>query len=388
MEVRKATRQDLKRHNRLSLLRAVYYKLADNRAALAVATGLTKPTVSELAAELIEEGYLIEGGTGGSTELGGKPPRLLAFVPDARQVIGVSVDGVEVRALLINLAGQVAAEHLTPLDGKTGEDALRILLESINALVAQLDAPLLAVSVGVPGVIDAGEGVVRRSAVMGWYDLPLAQRLAEQYDCPAYVANNTQLAALAQVAGDGDSAQADHNRVTLLVNGTVEVGVTVRGAAYHHGGDIGGLRVAPRPDADPVPLNEVLGWQAVQRRAHALREMHPGSRLPESGLTYLHIRHAAALGDPAAGVLLEELASVLATAVVWSMALLQPQTVVLAGQVADLGDLLLDRLRFHAAERLSIDEVAAVQLALAGGLNLSARGAAVLAVHSELDILS
>jgi len=387
MEVRKATRQDLKRHNRLSLLRAVYYGLADNRAALAVATGLTKPTVSELAAELIAEGFLVEGGIGGSTEMGGKPPRLLNFVSDARQVIGVSVDGLEVRAILVNLKGQSVAEHTAPLDGKTGAEAVTILIETINGLVAQLDAPLLAVSVGVPGVVDSEAGIVKRSPLLAWYDLALADTLFAQYDCPAYIANNTELAALGQVARGNADTREDHNRVTLLINGTVEVGVTVQGAVYHRGGDIGAMRYLPHGRTDAIPLADVLGWRAVEYRAQELRRDYPNTRLPATGLTYLHIRHAAGLKDPAAELLLDELAAVLSIAVVWSIALLRPHTIVLAGQVADLGDLLIARLRYHAAERLSIDDIAAVHFTLASGLNLSARGAVVMAVHNELEIL-
>jgi predicted NBD/HSP70 family sugar kinase len=384
MEVRKATRQDLKRHNRLSVLRAVYYGLADNRAALAVVTGLTKPTISELVAQLIADGYLAEVGTGESTEVGGKPPRLLSFVPDARQVIGVSVDGINVRAVLLNLAGQTGAAHITPLDGATGETALSLMIESINALVAQLDAPLLALGIGIPGGVDGESGMVIHSAVMGWHGLPLAQQLSERYGCPCVIANNTELAALAQVTGGpDDSTREADNRVTLLVHHTVEIGVTVRGATYHHGRDVGALRSS----ADSLPWSQLLGWTAVQARAAALCQTHPPSMLPApEDLSYLHIRYAAALGDTAALALLDELADTLTTAVVWSLALLHPQTVVIAGPIADLGNLLTDRLRENTAERLSADD-AAVRFTLANDTKLSARGAAVLAAHHELDIL-
>ncbi|MCU0476648.1 MAG: ROK family protein [Anaerolineae bacterium] len=388
MDIRKATRQDLKRHNRLSLLRSVYYGIADNRAALSVVTGLTKPTVSELTAELIEEGYLAEVGTGGSTEAGGKPPRLLSFIPDARQVIGISVDGVQARAMLVNLAGEVAVEHHTALDGMTGTHALDRLIESINALVAQLDAPLLGLGVGVPGLIEREHGRVRRSSVMGWYDVPLAHLLKERFECACVVSNNTELAALAQVAGNANRDHTeDSNRVTLLINGAVEVGVTVRGAEYHHGGDIGQVRALSRSGSGTATLAEVLGWPAIVRRVAQLRAQYPSTRLPADGLKMLHIRYAAALGDPAGVLLLDELAEALASAVVWSIALLNPSTIVLAGKIADLGEPLLDRLRYHAAQRLSVEDVALVRFACAQGASLSARGASVLAAYTELGIL-
>ena len=70
MKPLKATREQIRQHNRQLLLRAVYTGLADNRAALAVETGLAKPTVSDLIGELIAEGLLVESGRGESS--GGK----------------------------------------------------------------------------------------------------------------------------------------------------------------------------------------------------------------------------------------------------------------------------------------------------------------------------
>jgi DNA-binding IclR family transcriptional regulator len=69
--VKKATHEQLKRHNRQLLLRTVYWEGISNRAALAQATGLAKPTVSDLISELIEDGLLVEGGHGESTDSGG-----------------------------------------------------------------------------------------------------------------------------------------------------------------------------------------------------------------------------------------------------------------------------------------------------------------------------
>ncbi len=45
------------------------------------------------------------------------------------------------------------------LETAQGEDAAEILTDVINGLVAQLDAPLLCIGVGVPGVVDVSSGV-------------------------------------------------------------------------------------------------------------------------------------------------------------------------------------------------------------------------------------
>src|SRR5690606_9521223 len=113
----KATHEQLREHNLHLLLRAVYSGVANNRAALAQHTGLAKPTVSELVSELIRLGLLAEGGHGQSGESGGKRPRLLEFVPTARQVIGVSVDSYQVSGVLANLDGALVARHVADLEG-------------------------------------------------------------------------------------------------------------------------------------------------------------------------------------------------------------------------------------------------------------------------------
>ena len=81
-----------------------------------------------------------------------------------------------------------------------GDEALVLLTEVINGLIAQLDAPLLCIGVGVPGVVDNEAGIVRQSEYLGWYDLPLVEILSDHYDVPIYIGNNSELTAIAQFA--------------------------------------------------------------------------------------------------------------------------------------------------------------------------------------------
>src|SRR5262245_47519427 len=111
----KATRKQIKHHNRRLVLRGVYENKADNRAALAQVTGLTKPTVSNIINDLLYHGFVEETGRGESTSSGGKRPTLLSFVPTARQVIGVSLTSTEVVGCLSNLNGAFIARHIVPV---------------------------------------------------------------------------------------------------------------------------------------------------------------------------------------------------------------------------------------------------------------------------------
>ena len=389
MNSRKATRTQVRRHNRLLILRAIYAGEADNRAALAGVTGLAKPTVSELVTELIDQGLVEEGGPGESSEAGGKRPTLLRFVPEARQVIGVSVDAHAVHAVLANLDGTVVAEHEALLDGCLGEDAYDVLVSAINGMIAQLDAPLLCIGVGVQGFVDSEAGLVVRSSTLGWRRLPLVERLNVRYQKPAYLANNTELTALAQrTLGDLPDG-AIETLVTVRVDETVEVGMTLRGGEVHHGGEIGGLLVSePGPDGQFTrgSIGQRLNWSTIAARAAALKAGYPDSLLTDDGLTFMHIRYALAQGDPVAALLYDEVAAVLADIMAWTVALLNPDQVVLAGGIADLGAPLLERVAAETQNLLSA-ELLYAQFSLAEGENLSALGAAAEAIQAELGIL-
>lgn len=386
MKSLKATREQLRRHNRQLLLRAVYTGLADNRAALAQETGLAKPTVSDLIGELIEEGLLVEGGRGVSTDSGGKRPTLIKFVPEARQVIGVSLDNGRAFGVLSNLAGQIAAQHYAELDGAQGDEAGAILTDVINGLIAQLDAPLLCIGIGVPGVVDTLNGTVLESPPLGWTNRHLADWLAGQYSVPAHTGNSAELTALAQYAFGLNGDTATRNLVTVLITGSVEVGITLDGTAYHQGGDISGMHAAHL--AVPRRLDALLGWPAVQRRAAELRRDYPGTQLPETGLTYVHVHYCAANGDPAARQLCDELSTHLAQIMGWVVGLLRPDHISLAGPIVNLGEQFLENVIRKTEAMLWPEVVQPIAFSLAYSGNLSAIGAAALALHRELDILS
>lgn len=375
----KATKRQVRQHNRQLVLRLVYGGVAVNRAALAAETDLTKPAISDLVNDLLDEGYLVEGGLGQSAEAGGKRPRLLEFVPAARQVIGMSIAERELLGVLTNLDGSIIAEHSAPIP-REDEAALPLLLEAINGLVAQLSAPLLSIGIGIAGVVDSA-GEIRYTPGRVWRDLPLRSHLEAHYRVPVYCSNSTELAARAQVAFGG--IPESDTLLTVLVNGTVGVGAVAAHAIYHLGSDIGYLI----PDRDPSSLQQRLAWETVQARAADLARHYDSPSLLAQDLSYLHIAHAAAQQDPAARQLCQELAATLAEVVAWGAALLRPQHVVLAGDIADLGQAFLNEVVAAVRQRILPKLVEDISFALDNTPNLVALGAAAKSVQAELGLV-
>jgi predicted NBD/HSP70 family sugar kinase len=391
MKPAKATSGQVKRHNRQMLLRAVYEGSAGNRAALAHETGLTKPAVSDLIGELIDDGLLVEEGFGESTDSGGKRPRLLKFVANARQVIGVSISEDYILGVLTNLDGRIIAEHYCELVHTQKDEVFSTLVEVINGLVAQLTAPLMCLGVGVAAVVDADAGRVRYAAHFGWHDVPLATKLTKHYNVPAYISNSTELAALAQSAfGNIKNAES---LATVLVGDSVGVGLMMANSTFYTGSDIGYLilnghtSAANSHSAIEGPLEKFVGWSDVKRRALDLAQRHHSRELEANNLTYLHIRHALHHADPAAMALQDELTGYLAQIFAWIIALLRPHHISLAGSIADLGEEFLQQVVDKTQQLVLPELVEATLFSVDNSTNLVAIGAAAKSVQHELGLV-
>ncbi|HLY28309.1 MAG TPA: ROK family transcriptional regulator [Aggregatilineales bacterium] len=392
MTSRKATHGFIRRENRRLLLRTVYSRIANSRVELANETGLAKPTVSDLISELIDEGYLVETGFGQSTDEGGKRPRLLEFVPNARHVIGLSLTAERVLGVLCDLNGDVRVHHFRDLGGISGNAVVDVLSEVINGLLAQSNAPLLCIGVGVPGTVDSQSGLVQYAPYLGWENLPLADRLSKHYEVPVYVANSTELAAMAHFAfGDLSGANGVNNLVTILVNENVGVGMVLNGAAYHSGGEIGRLHIPLPSNTDgngsSGNLESRLGWQNVRQRAQPLERRYVDGSLPGDKLNYLHIREAVADQEPLAIALQDDLAECLAQVFAWVLTLLRPDHIALAGGIADLGEPLLNIAVEKARQLVWADAIDAVTFSLDNASNLIAIGAVAETLQKELGLI-
>ena len=376
----KATRKHIKRHNRQLVMRAIYEARADNRAALAQETGLTKPTVSNIVNDLLHHGFVEEVGRGESTASGGKRPTLLSFIPTARQVIGLSLSSTEVVGCLSNLDGAFVARHSVAV---TENISLMLALDyTIKALMAQSDAKILCISVGVPGIVDEETGMIVSSPALNWHNIKLVEKLRFEYGQTVYVGNNTEFATRTQMVygSKGDS----HNLVTLFIGDTIEVGSKFGTDYYQHGGDISILPLADYPNKAAF-----LCWGNIKTRVQTLIEAYPDSLLANgTSPLFLDIRRACLLDDAAARIIQEEIAATLAQVYAWIIALMRPDEIVLAGVMSLMGQSLIDKTCTKLLTLLPESAVSATRLSLAElSQHLELRGAVAHALNQELGIV-
>jgi predicted NBD/HSP70 family sugar kinase/biotin operon repressor len=192
-------------HNRSLVLQTLYRAGQQSRADIARETGLTRVTVSDLVAELIAEGLVIETGQREDARPG-KPATLLDLDRNAFQIIGIDLSEYAIfRGAVLDLDGQILHRAELPLAGATGPDATALVIRLAESLVAKATLPILGLGVGSPGVVDLA-GVVLSAPNLGWVGEDLQGTLSARFGLPVVVANDANAAALAEHSfGDADS---------------------------------------------------------------------------------------------------------------------------------------------------------------------------------------
>jgi predicted NBD/HSP70 family sugar kinase len=253
-------------HNRSLVLQTLYRAGQVSRADLARETGLTRVTISDLVAGLIAEGLVIELGQRDDVRPG-KPAVLLDMDRGATQIIGVDLSEHSVfRGAVMDIDGRILAGSEIALSGSTGAEATAKVITLVDRLVAQTTAPILGIGIGSPGIVDAA-GTVMAAPNLGWKDEPLQRLVAEHTALPVFVANDANVAVLAEHGFGG--AHGDMMLVKLghgVGSGLLVAGALVLGSRFA-AGEIGQVMVGTDDGADtPYDREKCLeAWLAVPR---------------------------------------------------------------------------------------------------------------------------
>ncbi len=190
-------------------------------------------------------------------------------------VLAIDIGGTNVKAGLVDRAGNVSHSIHTPSHAAKGRDALLgVLHRVVHEQAAR--GRVVAVGCGSPGSVDHHTGAIvyMQAHIPAWTGTPLGAHLQEWAGVPATVDNDVNLIALGehwQGAGRGARCQVSLALGTGLGGGVVDEGRLLRGARGH-AGEFGHIIV--RPGGEPCTCGnfgcaEVYAAPgAMARRAH------------------------------------------------------------------------------------------------------------------------
>ncbi len=389
----KATHQDTREHNVRLVMRALAGLGPISRADIARRTDLTRTTVSDVVNQLAAAGLVQEIGRGPSS--GGKAPILLQIPRDARQLIGIHVGEGQVRGAIINLAGEISHREQLTLEGRDGDDALHRLEELLDRLLVVTAQPPLGVGIGTSGLVDTSAGTVRWAVHLDWRDLHLAARLRSRTGLPVYVANDSQVAALAEWTFGGHAPA--RGMIVIKVGNGIGAGIIIDDRLYQGdssgAGEIGHVSVV----ANDVRcrcgrtgcLETVASLRAVDGRIQAVAhgpDERPEPTSNDPGALERSL-DAYLTGDEQVRGIVIDAGRALGRMVGYLVGALDIHDIVLIGSMTAFGEPWLDAVRAEAQGSALPLLVDATRIGLGRlGSDIVELGAAALLMTAELGL--
>ena len=233
--MKKATHQQTKQHNRDLVMRTIFAQDSISRADIARATNLTRTTVSNVVAVLLNEGLVEEVGFGSSQ--GGKSPILLSIAADSRLLVGLNLGQDKFIGAVVNLRGEIKDIVEVPVENNNGEQALQLVYQILDQLIKKRKKSIVGIGIGAPGLINTREGIVLNSVNLDWQDLPLAQLIQKRYGLHVSVLNDSQATAIGEYVYGGNHKEFT-NMIVVNVKHGIGAGILISGRLFQ--GDGGG----------------------------------------------------------------------------------------------------------------------------------------------------
>lgn len=341
----------LRQANARVLLRLIREHNPCSKAELVRLSGLSAPTVSNGVAHLASLGLIEHLGEGESS--GGRPPEMLRFHAGHGYVAGVDIGGTRLRMVLADLNGRIVTQwaHQFTEQERTPRAVCELIHEGLRCTCQEIGSSLrkvLHVTAGAPGITNVDTGVVISAPnLTDWNNVPLRAMLEERLGLPAFVENDTNLAAVGEHWRG--SAKGVGNFVFIAMGTGVGAGIFLLDR-LHHGanwsaGEIGYMSVEGKPrEALRIrsvgQLERTIGGVAIEKEWQRL--LAKRGRSGDAALRKLRtseIFDLAGEGDRLAREVVLYTAGILAHGISELSLVLDPEVVILGGGVGSHAEL-------------------------------------------------
>lgn len=194
---------------------------ATTRSRLADQTGLSAATVTQITANLIASGRVREADS--IRALRGRPAHLLELDPTRVRVIGIDVSDHQLSAVALDLTGAIVLRETRSRGGDDTASAVDDIAAVVHDIQAELtDHEVVGLGLAVSGTVDAGQGMIVHSGLLGWDDVPLALLVEDRVELPTRLARYVDCLAWAITLFGDTAAQR-----LVIVNVAPSIGVSL-----------------------------------------------------------------------------------------------------------------------------------------------------------------
>ena len=383
----------LRQSNRLRVIETLYNQPGTSRAELARTTGLSRATVSMLVEEL-EEANIVEEHDAGEDirpRNTGRPPIPLSLVPSAAFAVGLDVGRQHIRVAVCDLSGRPVLDEWSPaeVDHAPMESldlAYDLVRSALDATGVEPDR-LLGVGMGLAAPINTVTGELEAYGILpGWDGIRPAAEMEQRLGVSVQLDNDANLGALGEkVFG---VARGVDDLIYVRLSAGVGAGLILNGRPYHGArgvaGEIGHVSVVDDGLICRCGNRGCLETVASPVAVAALLGRSSGRHVSVAELLDL-----VRLGDRGAQRAVSDAGALVGRALAMLVNTLNPALIVVGGELAGAGAVLLDSIR-SSIERNAVMPASGAVNVTAGTLGDRAEvlGAAALILAQSPRVLA
>ena len=345
----------IKRQNMESIKTILYRYAPLSRAEISEKLELTPPTISNIVAELIQDGVVQELPPEASPSVSqgvGRKPVNIDLVPKSRLALGIYLGRDNTYYCITHLRGGILAQGITEVMPDNYDDMVNHLLRLLNSLKQKYSAYwqlLIGIGLTAPGIIDSQSGIFKHLGFerISWHNRPLAETISQATQLPVSLENNVQARACAislfhpELLGDSTSFAFCH--VSWGIACSIVLNNHFVKGDHSAAGEIGKMIMDPYGDelencGMPGSLESLSSTRAILARCRqaanlgkcpVLRKQCPDIH----AITLEQVLNAQKAGDPDVGQILNRGMVFLGLALANLVDFINPHLIFLSGPV-------------------------------------------------------
>jgi predicted NBD/HSP70 family sugar kinase len=331
--------------------------------------GISPSAVSRVVDKLIKEQYVVEAGkvkTKGTK--GGKRPILIGVREDMGYVVGIDLGKEKLKIALANFNGDVIGVYKS-FKISNDKNIAEKVVDEIKKVLARYQQQysnikkneLRAICIGIPAIIDKESGkIIGASLYSEWKDLNFKKIISSEFNIPVYVENDVNLSALGEkYYGKGKNFK---DIIFVEISSGIGAGIIIDNQLYRGSeglaGEIGftvlGIKNLDFKAGKKGFLEESISLEGIKKKA--INEIKNGretviTEIVKNDVNLIEPRiifEAAIQKDKLAKDIINEIVNYLSVVIINLILTINPQDIVLGGDIYDLPDvekLILEPLR-------------------------------------------
>ncbi|MGM0366886.1 MAG: ROK family transcriptional regulator [Actinomycetota bacterium] len=342
----------LKQRNQRLILRLLKVRGPLSRAELAKKIGIVRSTVSDITNKLLEENILIEGKKIKGNL--GKRPTPLYFNKGYYHYAALIITPDDINIAICNLNGEIInTRYLKLVNGVSAKEILDIAFKNLDEMVQKdKKANLCLISLGSPETLNKNTGVIRWAPyIRDWVGLDLREIFKQKYGAEVIIREHVKLETLGEQWKGFNNIS---NMVYLVITKGIGAGVIIDGKIREgkngYLGEVAFLPISDKLNYENIKgQNKNLGYFEAQCDVKKIEELARNYYEKKKEIKKFHnLNEIAQLYKKDLkfkALVNEKIIKTLALGISTIIVVLDPEIVVINGEVIELGDDFLEVLK-------------------------------------------